>query len=175
MAPTAATGASNRFCPFVVHCSDHLTDQVFGGLGRFVANKLLKFPHGSNRSSYAQLYIAFFLSGLLHSSGDFMLEKRMVYRSFKFFLLQAVAITIEDLVMYFTKHMLRRGGIELKVGRVEGSWEEMAMRVIGYCWVILWVCVTLPGFLDESSAIGLGCTNGGVITKFLLKTWEQRA
>ena len=34
--------------------------------------------------------------------------------SFESFLLQAVAITLEDLVIYAVKRLLRRGGIELK-------------------------------------------------------------
>ena len=41
---------------------------MFAGLGRLVANKFLKFPRGTNRSSYTQLYVAFFLSALFHFS-----------------------------------------------------------------------------------------------------------
>ena len=148
---------------------------MFGGLGRLVANKLLKLPRGSNRSSYAQLYVAFFLSGIIHSSGDFMLEKRMVSRSFKFFLLQAVAITLEDFVIYIVNRLLRQGGAELKPGRVNESWVETAVRVIGYCWVTMWFCSTLPVWLDEPNSIGFSSSDRGVITQFLLDVWKQRA
>ena len=148
---------------------------MFGGLGRLVANKLLKLPRGSSRSSYTQLYVAFFLSAIIHSSGDFMLEKRMVYRSFRFFLLQAVIITLEDLAIYIAKFLLRQGGIELKPGRVNESWAETAVRVIGYCWVTLWFCLTLPIWLDEPNSIGFGRADRGAITQFLLGMWEQRA
>ena len=148
---------------------------MFGGLGRLVANKLLKLPRGSNRSSYAQLYVAFFLSGIIHSSGDFMLEKRMVSRSFKFFLLQAVAITFEDFVIYIANCLLRQGGTELKPGTVNESWVEIAVRVIGYCWVTVWFCSTLPVWLDEPNSIGFGSSDRGVITQFLLDVWKQRA
>jgi len=144
---------------------------MFVGLGRLAANKL-KLPRGSNRSSYAQLYIAFFLSGIIHSSGDFMLEKRMVSRSFKFFLLQAVAITFEDFIIYIVRGLLSRGGVELKPGRVDESWMEMVVRVVGYCWVTIWFCVTLPVWLDESSTIGFASSDRGVITQFLLDVWK---
>ena len=147
---------------------------MFGGLGKLVAKKL-KLPRGSNRSSYTQLYVAFFLSGIIHSSGDFMLEKRMVYRSFKFFLLQAVAITFEDFFIYISKRLLRRGGVELKPGRIDESWAEVVVRAVGYCWVTLWFCLTLPVWLDEPNSIGFGSSDRGAITQFLLDTWGQRA
>ena len=148
---------------------------MFAGLGRLVANKFLKFPRGTNRSSYTQLYVAFFLSALFHFSGDFTFRKRTVYYSFKFFLLQAVAITFEDFVIYIAKRLLRRKGIEFKLGKADESWAEAAVRVIGYCWVILWFCLTLPVWLDEPNTVGLSSTDRGHITQFLLDTWKQWA
>ena len=146
-----------------------------GGLGKFVANKVLKFPRGTNRSSYTQLYVCFFLSGLLHCSGDFMLEKRIVYRSFKFFLLQAVVITFEDFVIYLAKRSLHRGGIELKLGKADESWGGAVLRVIGYCWVTVWACLSFPIFLDGLSAVGWSSADRGLITQFLLNEWKRRA
>ena len=99
----------------------------------------------------------------------------MVYRSFKFLLLQAIAITFEDFVIYIAKRLLRRGGVELKPGRIDESWVGAVVKVIGYCWMTLWFCATLPVWLDESSAIGFGSTDRGVITQFLLDRWKQRA
>ena len=146
---------------------------MFAGLGRLVANKLLKFPRGSNRSSYTQLYIAFTLSGLLHFSGDFMFEKRMVYYSFKFFLLQAVAITFEDIAIHIAKRILRRRGVEVKPEKADESWAELVARVVGYCWVTLWFCSTLPIWVDEPNTVGFSSSDRGVITQLLLDTWEQ--
>ena len=146
---------------------------MFAGLGRLVANKLLKFPRGSNRSSYTQLYIAFTLSALLHFSGDFMFEKRMVYYSFKFFLLQAVAITFEDIAIHIAKRILRRRRVEVKPEKADESWAELVVRVIGYCWVTLWFCSTLPIWVDEPNTVGFSSSDRGVITQLLLDTWEQ--
>jgi hypothetical protein len=148
---------------------------MFTGLGKLVANKFLRFPRGSNRSSYTQLYIAFFLSGVIHSSGDFMLENRMVYQSFKFFLLQAVVITFEDLVIRAAKRMLLWGGIELKPGRVDECWAEVVVRFAGYLWVILWFCLSLPIWTDEASVTGVNSVDRWRIAQFLLETWEKRA
>ena len=144
------------------------------GFGRLVANRLLKFPHGTNRSSYTQLYVAFFLSGVIHTAGDFMFEKRMVYYSFKFFLLQAVAITFEGLVICIAKGLLRQRGIEFKPERSDGSFGGAVLRVVGYCWVTLWFCLTLPVWIDEPSTKGYSIVDRGPITQFLLDTWKQR-
>ena len=99
----------------------------------------------------------------------------MVYRSFKFFLLQAVAITFEDLVIYIAKGILRREGVEFKPGRVDESWAETVVRVVGYCWVTLWFCFTVPVWLDGLSSIGFNSLDRGAITRFLLDTWQRRA
>jgi len=148
---------------------------MFAGLGRFIANKILGVPRGTNWSSYIQLYVAFLLSGLFHFAGDFMFERRMVYRSFKFFLLQAVAITFEDFAIYIAKRLLRQRGVELKPGKVDESSVGAVMRVIGYCWVTLWFCLTLPVWVDEPSAAGFSSIDRGPITRFLLDTWKQWA
>ncbi|KAF9777635.1 membrane bound O-acyl transferase family-domain-containing protein [Thelephora terrestris] len=144
------------------------------GLGKLVANKTLKFPRGTKRSSYVQLYLAFFLSGIFHFAGDFMYEKRFVSRSFKFFLLQAVAITFEDFVLSLAKRYLPQSGIESKLRDAGWSWLEVVVRVVGYCWVILWFCLTVPVWMDESSAAGFGIANRGPIAQFLMDTWKKR-
>ena len=136
---------------------------------------MLKFPRGSNKSSYTQLYIAFFISGLFHFGGDFILEKRLVSHSFKWFFLQAVAITFEDFVIFITKHLLRRGEVELKPGKADESWVEAVVRVIGYCWVMLWFCLILPMWTDEPNVAGVGSVDRGRITQFLLDVWKQWA
>ena len=91
----------------------------------------------TQRNSIQDALRAFFLSGIIHSSADFVLEKRIVSRSFKFFLIQAVAIMFEDFVIYIAKRLHYQGGAELKPWRVNESWVETAVRVIGYCWVTL--------------------------------------
>ena len=104
-----------------------------------------------------------------------MVEKPVGYHSFKFFLLQVVAITFEDLVIYVAKRSLRRRGIELKPGRVDESWVEAAMRVVGYCWITLWFCYTLPVWVDDLSILGFNSSDRRPITQFLLDIWKRWA
>ena len=154
--------------------SEFLFIQMFTGLGRLVANKILKFPRGTNRSSYTQLYIAFFLSAVIHCSGEFMFDRRVVYRSFKFFFLQALVVTFEDFVIYVAKRFLVRRGIDLKPGKADESLVEAALRVLGYCWVTLWFCWTFPMWTDENSTVGFNNTDRGPIARFLWDKWGGR-
>lgn len=146
---------------------------MFTGLGRLVASEFLKFPRGTNRSSYTQLYVAFLLSGAIHFSGEFMFERRLVSRSFKFFLLQAVAITFEDFVIDATKRLLLYRGIKLEPGKADKSWAETVLRGGGYCWVTLWFCLTLPVWMDETSLTGFNNNNIGPIAQFILDTRKR--
>jgi len=147
---------------------------MLGGLGRLVANKL-KFRRGTKLSSYTQLYVAFFLSAILHSFADLALVERNAFRPFKFFFLQVAAITFEDLVINFANSFLRRRGIELKPGKADESWAEAGVRVIGYCWVFMCLCLTLPAWVDEPNAIGFNVSDRRPITEFLLSKWNQWA
>ena len=145
------------------------------GLGGLVVNRFLKFSRGTKRSSFAQLYVAFFLSGLLHFCGEFMIEKRMVYRAFKFFPLQAIAITSEGLAISIANRLLRWRGIELKPGKIDESWAEFGVRVVGYCWVSLCFSWTLPVYLDGLSVLGFNSNDREPIIRFLVDTWKQWA
>lgn len=172
MASNDATGTNvHRKC----YSEGLISVQMLSGLARLVANKFLKFPRGTNRSSYTQLYVAFLLSAVLHLAGEYMYEKRIVYRSFKFFLLQAVAITFEDFVVYLAKRLLLRWGTKLNPGNAEESWAEAVVRVVGYCWVTLWFCWVLPIYIDESSAVGHYTSDRGPIAQFLFDTWGRWA
>ena len=135
----------------------------------------MKFRRGTNRSSYTQLYVAFFVSGLIHCTGDFMVGKLLACPSLKYFLLQAVAITFEDFVIFIAKSLLRLRGIELKPGEDDESWAGTVVRVIGYCWVILWFCFALPVWVDELNVLGANNFDRGPVYQFLLDRWEQWA
>ena len=146
---------------------------MVAGYGKLVANKFFKFPRGTKRSSYTQLYVAFFLSGLVHSAGDFMFQRRILFYTLKFFLLHAVGITLEGLVIYIAKRLLRQKAIELEPGRSDESWGGTVVRVTGYCWVTIWFCITLPVWQDELNAVGYGIADRGPITQSLLDVWKR--
>lgn len=148
---------------------------MLSGWGRLVSNKLLKFPRGTNRSSYTQLYVGFFLSGIFHCFRESITQKRIVPHNLKFFLLQAVAITFEDFVIYVTKPLLPQRGIRPNSGKAGRWWVDVVVRVVGYCWVVLCFSLTLPIWLDEASVTGFYNKDRGPIAQFLTDRWKQWA
>lgn len=122
---------------------------MISGIGKKIANDLFKFTRGSNLSAYTQLYIGFLLSGLIHLSSDYMVRRRLTSSTVRFFMLQAVAITLEDLFLWYTKALRSNPGV---------GWLN---RIVGYCWVIWWMTWSFPIFLDPMSVDGY--TIGGAV------------
>ena len=66
--------------------------------------KLLRVRKGTLVSRYVQLYNAFFISALIHHVGALNLPySSLVWSQFYFFMMQPIAITIEDLAIYLGK------------------------------------------------------------------------
>ncbi|KAF9033406.1 hypothetical protein BDZ89DRAFT_1062878, partial [Hymenopellis radicata] len=103
--------------------------------GKFVSRRVLHLQPGTNASSYVQLYVAFFLSGVIHSVCEPM------RRDFHFFLLQAVAITLED-------------GI-IAIGKKLGVRQGRAIHILGYLWVATWFYHTLPIWWEPMRRVDL--------------------
>ncbi|KIK45418.1 hypothetical protein CY34DRAFT_78074 [Suillus luteus UH-Slu-Lm8-n1] len=104
----------------------------------------LGFKPGTNGSSYTQLYTAFFISGIAHVGGDAVLNSSRLGVSFPFFIYQALAITLEDMVIAAA----RRAGV------TETKWT----RKMGYVWVACWFIVTATPWV---TAVGVAGVEGG--------------
>ncbi|KAF7971960.1 hypothetical protein HWV62_19347, partial [Athelia sp. TMB] len=111
-------------------------------IGKTLAKALGAQP-GSNLSSYTQLYTAFILSGLIHCLGDAMVRTDYFGASFLFFFIQAVAITVEDVVIAAAR----------KTG--SSASPSLAIRAFGYAWVWCWFAYSVPLMVDLQVAAGL--------------------
>ncbi|KAJ3513258.1 hypothetical protein NLJ89_g3053 [Agrocybe chaxingu] len=93
---------------------------------QYFTNTILGFPKGTSRSSYTQLYTAFFISGLIHAFGDFAVthDIKPFADNMVCYCIQAIAITFEDVAIIVFKGL----GIH-RVPRVVGSdstiWTEV--------------------------------------------------
>lgn len=70
----------------------------------FVSRDLLHLPKGSFASKYAQLFVSFFIGGILHSIASLLLCGNDDGK-FGFFIMQFVSIFIGDHVIDFAKRI----------------------------------------------------------------------
>ncbi|KAF8800796.1 hypothetical protein BYT27DRAFT_7342306 [Phlegmacium glaucopus] len=90
-----------------------------------------------------KLFIAFSVSGLIHHAAEYILYQKWDGHSVEFFLLQAVAITCENMII----KLVARAGFSSKPNRF--------FKFIGFLWVFIWFAYTLPLWLDKQSRAGL--------------------
>ena len=113
----------------------------------------------------AQVIIAFFISALIHTGGDYAVHGSFGKSrpTFQFFLLQPVAILAEEIAI--------RGARWALSARSRAAVPELVWRGVGYLWVGLWLTWSAPPWLDAISA------GGGTVrtTLILLKVLERLA
>ncbi|KAF8971274.1 membrane bound O-acyl transferase family-domain-containing protein [Flammula alnicola] len=118
--------------------------QMFRGIFTSHADFLAKaigLPLKSKFTTYFKLFAVFFMSGLIHPVGDYVIMHNWVMpHALQCFLLQAVAITLEDGILA----LARRAGLP-------SSWFT---RIIGYLWVILWFAFSIPFWMDPEVPFG---------------------
>lgn len=100
--------------------------------GKFVARNILHLDRGSKISSSVQLWVAFILSAVIHSAGDYVVVGGTLWYSWQFYLLQPIGIAFEDTVI-----------------SIAGSYGYKRTRwtlLVGYIWVSVWVTATCAGY-----------------------------
>ncbi|KAF5390801.1 hypothetical protein D9757_004428 [Collybiopsis confluens] len=70
--------------------------------------EILRIPPKSLLAGIVKLYTTFLISALLHSLGDYTIAPELYGYSFRFFILQPVAITIEEVVMMAVRRLYGR-------------------------------------------------------------------
>ncbi|KAG7447221.1 uncharacterized protein BT62DRAFT_948166, partial [Guyanagaster necrorhizus] len=112
----------------------------------------LSLPKDSVLAGYIKLYTAFFVSGWIHHSSDYMV---LGYHggALKFFMSQALCITVESAVLALG----RRLGL---VGSRNLLW-----RIVGYIWVQSWFAMCLPMYINPQNRAGVSeaGVNPGII------------
>ncbi|EDR11659.1 uncharacterized protein LACBIDRAFT_293223 [Laccaria bicolor S238N-H82] len=112
----------------------------------FLAYKVLRLPRKSTFTTYFKLFVAFFISGLIHHIGDYAALGQW-HGSLAFFVYQAVVITFEDAVI----------AIAAKFGFDEPT---PLKKFFGYLWVAAWLIYSMPmwsgpqmtgGFMEDDA------------------------
>ncbi|KAF9077118.1 membrane bound O-acyl transferase family-domain-containing protein [Rhodocollybia butyracea] len=128
--------------------------------GKFLSRRVLGLATGTNLSAYVQLYTAFLISGIIHYAADYVVLRNWQGGALKFFMAQAVAITVEDGVITLGRRVGFKG-------------TGVAWRLLGYAWVWSWFALVFPMWQDPLNRAGL--IEDGANTSFLRITWEKWA
>lgn len=121
------------------------------------------------------------MSGILHHAGDAMAMQSITRPgAFQFFMLQAVGITLEDVILRLVGAATTKGeskaslvsakenvDVDVHSKEVLPKWP---VRLVGFVWVLLWLTLTLPLWTDEM------CRNGFMRQipqlSFILGVWK---
>ena len=117
--------------------------------------EVLGIRRGTNWSSYTQLYFTFFISGIFHSASLLLMPypTNITFRQrtigiMYYFLWQAVAITLEDMVQWAWRSVF---------GKVKAN--NRLANITGYVWVICSFWFSLPWAGDVMMRIKMGETS----------------
>ncbi|KAJ7631226.1 membrane bound O-acyl transferase family-domain-containing protein [Roridomyces roridus] len=126
--------------------------RIFVSHARWLAHRVMGLQPGSQLSAYVQLFAAFFVSGLIHSLGQYMLTRQPSRGPLVFSMTQAMGITLEDFLVTLGKRLGFRG---------------VVWKVVGVVWVVAWFTVTTPIWMDNQIKAGLLDPEvGGMSIKF---------
>lgn len=130
--------------------------RLLTGHAKFIT-KQLRLPK-STFTTGVKLFIAFFVSGLIHYSAEYVLYQKWAGHSMEFFLLQAVAITCEDVFL----SLAARAGFSSKPNRF--------FKFMGFVWVFAWFTYSLPIWLDDLKIIHVTLDDGWTFN-LILSLW----
>ena len=117
---------------------------------------MFRLKRGSKLALLVQLYTTFLVTGLIHVAGEYSLIGYWTYRhALPFFLLQAVGITFEFLVIDEIAPKIALRGL--------------TRQCLGYLWVVMWFVYTVPNFLDPLLREGIAekAPSLGILSTFL--------
>ena len=126
------------------------------GHADFIA-KQLRLPKNTFTTCF-KLFLAFFLSGFIHQSSEYIIYQKWSGHALEFFLLQAVAITFEDIII----SLAARAGLSSK--------PNLFYKLIGFVWIFAWFSYSLPLLLD--SMIHAGVMGSGWNFSLILGLWR---
>ncbi|OBT76848.1 hypothetical protein VF21_04730 [Pseudogymnoascus sp. 05NY08] len=107
----------------------------------FFATQVLCIPpHWKILSRYVRLFLAFYVTALLHLPGVVILgESPFALDVPKFFLMQVVGVMIESTVLH--------AWAATRSTATDNATARRATKLLGYMWVLAWTAWTGPGFL----------------------------
>jgi len=130
---------------------------------------------GATGCKLARLYTVFFITGVTHIGGDVMSTGKLGFKTFTFFMLQPVGITIEIVVSYLWHKLQcddpnpRRATVNRRTEKIDRAQEKSSsgnipnadgkpfaedpipalwIRCVGSIWLALWMMWTAAYMVD---------------------------
>lgn len=132
-----------------------LLRKALTGWADFTSDKILRLRRGTLLSRYTRIFLAFFLSGLMHFPMDRAFGLRYSdLASVRFFSIQALGVMVEDGVQAAT------AGLAIP---------PRVRRLVGYVWVVVFLWWSTPTWFYPSARVG---DPGGVVPfSFVRMAW----
>ncbi|KAF7316447.1 MBOAT-2 domain-containing protein [Mycena indigotica] len=128
---------------------------------RFVSShgrRLVQFlglRRGKNPSAYTQLFVAFFISGVVHYAAEVIAMRNYAGMAMIFFMLQPCGIMLEDFVIW--------------CGRRAG-WESDKWNYVGYFTTLTWFALVGP--LWQETLVREGQMTEGLPVSVIMGVWK---
>ncbi|TFK34577.1 membrane bound O-acyl transferase family-domain-containing protein [Crucibulum laeve] len=138
--------------------------------------RLLRLPRRSMVSSLVYLFSLFFVSGVVHGGGEYMMAEHGGLGAFKFFLLQAVAVAFEKLMVAFFGDLLSGTSTQdVTEHHKHAQPSRIILKLLGYIWTWSWFVWSIPYMLNPMITAGMFVNKNGKNLGRLFELWGQIA
>jgi len=145
-----------------------LLRRVLSSHGKYLC-KALRLKPGTLLNRYTSILIAFFMSGIFHGMACYKMTSNpsTIIPHIQFFTMQAIAIMVEDGVIFIGKTYLGLRGNSL-------------IRVVGMAWFWVWTAWSGSNFLDtfvRSGAFAMDAPGPSVLQGVLeldVRNWSRK-
>ncbi|KAL2070386.1 hypothetical protein VTL71DRAFT_13412 [Oculimacula yallundae] len=133
-----------------------VTRKVFATPAAYFVDEFFVFHRHSPPNTYSQIFVTFFISGVVHAIGDWSNGLEWAHSgAIKFFYFQAAGIVVEDAVQLIYRVI---------TGRDLKSPPRLWTRMLGYVWVAFFLLFwTTPGWMYPTARMNLGTQDGKFI------------
>lgn len=108
------------------------------GISQFVTHVVLQFPERTIVARYSNIFLAFFLSGLIHITSDHgMTLQPYESGAIRFFLTQALGIVLEDAFQAAYYYIS---------GKKRSANAPLLHKFVGYVWLVLFLAWSTPAW-----------------------------
>ncbi|KAF8861724.1 hypothetical protein BDZ45DRAFT_687269 [Acephala macrosclerotiorum] len=163
MGPISAAYTVRRFWGKFWHQG---TRKIFSNPSIYLIDNF-PLPLPSLVSRYAKIFLTFYLSGLVHVTGDWVFMPWSESWTLQFFIAQAFGVMVEDFVQWIWKSLFEEGRGDWKAGGLKKDGNErtkMWKKVVGFVWVLAFMLFwSTPAWFFPNAQRNTGAVEGKLL------------